>query len=303
MPYWELAPKIHSICSPCLTTSLHKNSTAVFPNIHVILCHFQRTLQITASLLNAAVLLDSSTGSVNYSKQTLKGLSYRWTANLITIWLKYSSSSEGKEAENRSQNPARLRGRGDFLTSCCMSQAYLHNSVHWEVTYILPGSQETHRKLCNSKSDVWTTLTMCLSPSSWRHLAATSRTFTVFSIAYVYSVCMEGILLGQHIELPQMPATAATVQRDDSWGNNLSYYILQLCFFCCFFLFCFVLAFLSITTGPLKVEERKSGEKSISEVVTLYGKGYRHSSWSKCADLHMCQKLLLFLTTTDMLTS
>lgn len=67
--------------------------------------------------------------------------------------------------------------------------------------------------------------------------------------------------------------------------------------------FCFVLAFLSITTGPLKVEERKIGERNISEVVTLYGKAYRHSSWSKCADLHMCQKLLLFLTTTDMLTS
>jgi len=66
------------------------------------------------------------------------------------------------------------------------------------------------------------------------------------------------------------------------------------------FLFCFV--FLSIT-GPLKAEGRKSGEKNISEVVTLYRKAYRHSSWSKCVDLRMCQKLLSFLTTTDMMRS
>ena len=84
-----------------------------------------------------------------------------------------------------------------------MSPGFLHNSVHWGVTYTLPDSQVTHRKLCNSQSIVWTTRTTCPGPSSWRHLAATSRTCTVFSIAYVYRVCVEETPLGQHIWLPQ----------------------------------------------------------------------------------------------------
>lgn len=77
-----------------------------------ILCHFQRQPQSAASLLNAVVLLDwpqlPNTDGATDRLPILLPLGLRDAVLL-------------QEAENRSQNPARLRGRGDFLTSSCVS--------------------------------------------------------------------------------------------------------------------------------------------------------------------------------------
>lgn len=86
--------------------------------------------------------------------------------------------------------------------------------------YGLLDSQEALRIFGTVLSIVWQTLTMCPSPSYTRHLTPTLTNSTVFFISYVSTVCTKEIPLGQHIKLPQMPATKGPKLRKASFLLN-----------------------------------------------------------------------------------
>lgn len=151
---------------------------------------------------SCAVTLVYNVSKLPNIDRLLEGQSYWSTARPFAIRAeRCSRTSEGRDTENRSQNPAWFSEAwfpDQLLHLTRMLQPLAKPSALRSYLWTAWQSRDT-KNLCNSLSIVWKTPTMCPSPSSTSNLAPTLRNSTVISISYVYSVYATEIPLGQHI--------------------------------------------------------------------------------------------------------